>query len=58
MKDFISREVRPTTMQQLIQGILEFWHDKVTVDYCNSKINHLDRVIKTCIALNGRATGL
>ncbi len=58
MKSFIAKEVKPTTVAQLMQGVLEFWNDKVTIQYCNSKIDHLDKVIYTCIALNGKATGL
>ena len=58
MKAFIGREVEPNTMQELVHGILEFWQTKVTRDYCNSKIDHLDRVIKTILLLNGKASGL
>ena len=34
LKEFIRREVKPTTKQQLIEGILAFW-ETVTVEKCN-----------------------
>ena len=58
MKSHIGEVTKPNTMQELVHGILEFWNEKVTIEYCNSKINHLFKVIDTTIALNGQATGL
>lgn len=45
-------------MLELIHGINKFWREVVTVDYCNSKIDHLYRVIDSIILLNGKASGL
>ena len=45
-------------MQQLIQGIIKFWDEIVTVEYCNKKIDHLNKVIDTIILLKGKASGL
>ncbi len=58
LKVFISEVVKPETKQQLIDGILVFWQEKVTVEYCNSKINHLQRVLNHIVVLNGKATGM
>jgi len=45
-------------MDSLIEGITYFWNNAVTLEYCNSKIDHLKRVLKEIINLNGLATGL
>ena len=49
MKVYIKNIVNPTTKQQLINGILYFWHNLVTVAYCNSKIDHLAKVNKNIL---------
>ena len=56
LKEFIRREVKPTTKQQLIDGILAFW-ETVTVEKCNKYINHLKKVVPRVIELEGAATG-
>ncbi len=53
MKVYIKNIVKPTTKQQLINGILYFWTNIVTVAYCNSKIDHLAKVIQLIIRLKG-----
>jgi transposase len=58
LKDFISKEVKPRTLARLKEGIIQFWVTRVTVAYCNSKIDHINRVVKAVIKLNGKATGL
>jgi hypothetical protein len=58
MKVYIKNIVKPTTKQQLINGILYFWTNIVTVAYCNSKIDHLAKVIQLIIRLKGLATGI
>ena len=56
LKEFIRREVKPKTKDQLIQGIQQFW---ATVDKekCLKYIGHLRKVIPKVIELNGAATG-
>ena len=58
MKDFIRTEIKPATKNELIAGIHVFWNRVVTVAYCNSKINHLERVLPRAIELNGKPTGM
>jgi transposase len=58
IKYHIKSTVKPKTRRELINGILYFWRNKVTVEYCNSKINHLNRVLQTIIINKGKATGL
>ena len=56
LKEYIRREVKPKTKEQLIQGIQQFWG---TVDEakCLKYIGHLGKVIPKVIELQGAATG-
>ena len=56
LKEYIRREVKPRTKEQLVRGIQEFW---ATVDKekCQKYIRHLRKVIPRIIELNGDATG-
>ena len=56
MKEFLRREVKPTTKQQLIDGIYTFWRT-VDVPKCTIYIRHLRRVLPRVIELKGAATG-
>ena len=56
LKEFCRREVKPTTKQELINGIVQFW-ETVTVEKCNKYINHLKKVVPRVIELQGTATG-
>ena len=56
LKEFIRREVKPKTKDELIQGILTFW-DTVDTPKCLKYINHLKKVIPKVIEENGAATG-
>ena len=56
LKEYIRREVKPRTKEQLVQGIQEFWAT-VDVQKCQKYIHHLRKVIPRVIELNGDATG-
>ena len=56
LKEYIRREVKPKTKEELVSGILKFW-DTVTVAKCTKYINHLNKVIPKVIELQGSATG-
>ena len=56
LKEFIRREVKPNTKDELVRGIQSFWAT-VTVEKCNKYINHLKKVILRVIEMNGQATG-
>ena len=59
MKVYIAEQVKPESTVQLVEGILQFWNTFVTVEYCNSKIDHVQhKVIPKDIELNGKPTGL
>jgi transposase len=56
LKEFIRREVKPKTKQQLIDGILAFW-STVDIDKCRKYIGHLNKVIPAVIEQEGNASG-
>ena len=56
LKEFIRREIKPTTKDQLVNGIKAFWAT-VDVAKCNKYINHLNKVVPKVIELEGDATG-
>ena len=56
LKDYLRAVIKPTTKQELIDGILTFWV-KVYDRNCCKYIGHLKRVIPRVIEYNGDATG-
>lgn len=58
LKEFIRREVKPKTKDELVAGIkiLQFW-ETVSITKCNKYINDLKKVIPKVIELKGDATG-
>ena len=56
MKDFLRREIKPQTKEELILGIETFW-DTVDVFKCQRYINHLRKVLPKVIEVGGEPTG-
>ena len=56
LKEYIRRETKPTTKDQLTEGTVKFW-ETVSKEKCNRHINHLKKVIPRVIELKGDATG-
>ena len=56
LKEYIRREIKPTTKLQLVNGINSFWAT-VDVNKCCHYINHLRKVIPKVIEVKGAATG-
>ena len=56
LKEYVRREVKPTSKDELVCGILKF-RDTVTPEMCRKYIRHLQKVIPRVIELNGAATG-
>ena len=56
LKEFLRREIKPRTKEELVAGIRRFW-DGVTPKKCTRYIRHLRKVIPRVISESGRATG-
>ena len=56
LKEFIRRETKPKTKEELIKGVETFWAS-ATIEKCNRYITHLRKVIPRVIELEGQATG-
>ena len=56
LKEYIRREVKPRSKEELIRGIKAFW-TTVTVAKCRKYIGHLKKVIPEVIKCDGAATG-
>ena len=56
LKEFIRREVKPKTKQELINGISQFWRT-VDANKCKKYIKHIEKVVPKVIEVQGAATG-
>ena len=56
LKEYMRREIKPRTKDELIACIIAFWHT-VDKEKCQKYIRHLRKVIPKVIELNGAATG-
>ena len=56
LKHHLRKVYKPTTKQQLLDGIQEFWSTKVTSQKCHKYIGHLRKVVPRVIEREGRAT--
>lgn len=56
LKEYIRREVKPKTKDELLTGISDFWQ-KVDRAKCQKYIGHLRKVIPKVIELQGAASG-
>lgn len=56
LKEYVRREVKPTSKDELVAGIIKFW-STVTREKCRKYIRHLHKVIPRVIAVSGAATG-
>lgn len=56
LKEFMHREVKPKSKQELVEGIQNFW-ETVDVHKCRQYIRHLRKVIPRIVEVNGEATG-
>lgn len=56
LKEFIRREVKPTTKDQLVEGIRQFW-STIDMAKCCRYIRHLQKVLPKVVDVQGNATG-
>ncbi|KAE8278779.1 hypothetical protein D5F01_LYC22354 [Larimichthys crocea] len=57
MKDFIRKEAKPGTKQELVEAIQTFWQTRVTVEFCNRLISGLSKVVRCIINNEGGHSG-
>ena len=56
LKEYIRRVIKPTTKQELVDGINLFW-STVDVHKCHRYFNHMKKVIPKVIEVKGEPTG-
>ena len=56
LKEFLRREIKPKTKDELVNGIVEYW-GSVLGEKCRKYIRHLKKVIPRVIELGRAATG-
>ena len=56
LKHHLRKSVKPTTKEELINGITNFWAT-VTPEKCARYINHVRKVIPIVVTREGRASG-
>ena len=57
LKYYLESKVKPTTKQELVDGIKKFWTKKITVEKCNKYIDHvLFEAIPDVIVARGGVT--
>ena len=56
LKQFLRREIKPKTKDQLVDGIKVFW-ETVNIEKCRRYIDHLRKVVPKVIELEGGPTG-
>ena len=57
LKYFLRKTWKPKTKEELTEGILTFWSERMTIEKCNRYIDHLNKVIPKVIEKEGRASG-
>jgi len=53
LKHFLWTIVKPTTKEQLLEGITRFWKERMTAEKCTMYINHLKKVVPMVIQHQG-----
>ena len=57
LKHYLRKKVKPKTIDELKDGICEFWETRVDVEKCRKYIGNLRKVVPEVIRREGRATG-
>ena len=56
LKYFLRTHYKPTNLETLVEGIIEFWKT-LTPTVCTKYISHLHKVMPKVVAVNGEASG-
>ncbi len=57
LKNAVKKEMKPTTQEEFVDGILKILDERMTPEKCNRYINHLYKVIPAVIEEEGKASG-
>lgn len=57
LKHFLRTTVKPTTKDELLEGIARFWRERMTAQKCKTYIGHLQKVVPVVVQREGRASG-
>jgi transposase len=57
IKEHLRRHVKPSTKDELVNGIRNFWFTNLTPELCCRYIDHLKKVLPAVVEHNGHATG-
>ena len=57
LKHFLRKCVKPSTKDELVNGISNFWATKVTPSKCRRYIGHLQKVLPKVVERQGKASG-
>ena len=55
LKQHLTYTIKPKNKQELVDGVKQFWREKLTISQCNRYIDHIKRVIPVIISKNGEA---
>ena len=56
LKQFLRSSYKPTNLQELIDGVEEFWQS-LTPEVCKRYIHHLQKVMRKVVEVNGNPSG-
>uniref|UniRef100_A0A1I7X5A9 DDE_3 domain-containing protein n=1 Tax=Heterorhabditis bacteriophora TaxID=37862 RepID=A0A1I7X5A9_HETBA len=57
LKHYLRSEYKPTTKEELMDGIRHFWKTFMTVDQCRRYVGHIQKVMKIVQSVNGDHSG-
>lgn len=55
MKDYLQREIKPRTKEQLVMGIKSYW-ETLTPKKCGTFIDHIHKVMPVVVLNSGGST--
>ena len=55
LKQFLTYTIKPRNKQELVDGVKQFWKEKLTISQCNRYIDHIKRVVPVILSKNGEA---
>ena len=57
LKGYLRKHVKPSTKDELVRGIQDYWSNRLTQQKCQKYIRHLRKVLPAVVEREGRASG-